>query len=193
MPFMDISFGEGLLADLGILPGGRRALALIPVIGDLFRDHEFSGIAKAVWVFFLIFLPFLGVLLYLIVRGNGMRDRTLKTPGRREKALRQLRPRAGARRLPADELHKLAELKDKERSRPRSSTRPRPNCSPRRETRKGRRMEIFEVEQEETLSRKEIATRLRRLANMLSSDDEEISFERGGMRFPVHVPEPRCT
>lgn len=50
-------------------------------------------------------------------------------------------------------------------------------------------MEIFEVEQEETLSRKEIATRLRRLANMLSSDDEEISFERGGMHFSVHVPE----
>ena len=50
-------------------------------------------------------------------------------------------------------------------------------------------MEIFEVEKQETVSRKEIATRLRRLANMLSSDDEEISFERGGMRFSVHVPE----
>jgi amphi-Trp domain-containing protein len=50
-------------------------------------------------------------------------------------------------------------------------------------------MDVFEVEQTETLTRKEIATRLRRLANMLSSDDEEISFERGGMRFSVHVPE----
>jgi len=50
-------------------------------------------------------------------------------------------------------------------------------------------MEIFEVEKQETVSRKEIATRLRRLANMLSSDDEEISFERGGMQFSVHVPE----
>lgn len=50
-------------------------------------------------------------------------------------------------------------------------------------------MEIFEVEQEETLSRKEIATRLRRLANLLSGDDEEISFERGGMQFSVHVPD----
>lgn len=50
-------------------------------------------------------------------------------------------------------------------------------------------MEIFEVEKQETLSRKEIATRLRRLANMLSGDDEEISFERGGMQFSVHVPE----
>jgi amphi-Trp domain-containing protein len=50
-------------------------------------------------------------------------------------------------------------------------------------------MEIFEIEQKETLTRKEIATRLRRLANMLSSDDEEISFERGGVHFNVHVPE----
>lgn len=50
-------------------------------------------------------------------------------------------------------------------------------------------MEIFEVEREETLTRREIATRLRRLANMLSSDDEEISFERGGMQFSVHVPD----
>lgn len=50
-------------------------------------------------------------------------------------------------------------------------------------------MEIFEIEQKEVLTRKEIATRLRRLANMLSSDDEEISFERGGVQFTVHVPE----
>ncbi len=50
-------------------------------------------------------------------------------------------------------------------------------------------MEIFEVEREETVTRKELATRLRRLANMLSSDDEEISFERGGMQFSVHVPD----
>lgn len=50
-------------------------------------------------------------------------------------------------------------------------------------------MDIFEVEQEETLTRKEIATRLRRLANMLSSDEDEVSFERGEMQFSLHVPE----
>ena len=44
-------------------------------------------------------------------------------------------------------------------------------------------MEIFEVEQQETLTRKEVATRFRRLANMLAGDDEEITFERGGMTF----------
>jgi amphi-Trp domain-containing protein len=50
-------------------------------------------------------------------------------------------------------------------------------------------MDIFEVEQKETLTRKEAASRFRRLANMLAGDDEEITFERGGMKFSVHVPD----
>ena len=49
-------------------------------------------------------------------------------------------------------------------------------------------MDIFEVEQKETLSRKEVATRLRRLANMLGGSDD-VTFERGGMNFSVHVPD----
>ncbi len=49
-------------------------------------------------------------------------------------------------------------------------------------------MDIFEVEQKETLSRKEVATRLRRLANMLGGSDD-VKFERGGMNFSVHVPD----
>ena len=50
-------------------------------------------------------------------------------------------------------------------------------------------MDIFEVEQKEKLSRKEVATRFRRLANMLARDEEEITFERGGMKFSVNVPD----
>ena len=49
-------------------------------------------------------------------------------------------------------------------------------------------MDIFEAEQKETVSRKEVAARLRRLANMLAGSDD-IKFERGGMHFDVHVPE----
>jgi amphi-Trp domain-containing protein len=49
-------------------------------------------------------------------------------------------------------------------------------------------MDIFEVEQKETLTRKEVATRLRRLANLLAGEDEEVAFERGGMEFKVNVP-----
>ena len=49
-------------------------------------------------------------------------------------------------------------------------------------------MDIFEVEQKETVTRKELATRLRRLANMLASGDD-LEFDRGGMHFSVHVPD----
>jgi len=45
---------------------------LIAIFGDLFRDSETGGGVKALWVIFLIVLPFLGILLYLIVRGKGM-------------------------------------------------------------------------------------------------------------------------
>lgn len=50
-------------------------------------------------------------------------------------------------------------------------------------------MEIFEVEQQETITRQEVATRLRRIANLLSGSEEEAVFERGGMRFEVRLPD----
>jgi|GEM_PF-974618 len=50
-------------------------------------------------------------------------------------------------------------------------------------------MDTFEVKQKDTLTRGEVATRLRRLANLLATQDEEIVFERGGMEFRVNVPE----
>jgi hypothetical protein len=85
---------------------------LFSIIGDLFRDHELSGWAKAAWVFFLIFVPFLAGLVYLIVRGEGMRDRAIKEQADLRKHMDSyIRETAGS--SPADELHKLSELKDK--------------------------------------------------------------------------------
>jgi amphi-Trp domain-containing protein len=49
-------------------------------------------------------------------------------------------------------------------------------------------MDIFEVEQKERLSREEVATRLRDLADLLARHND-IEFERGGMRLTVHVPD----
>jgi hypothetical protein len=48
---------------------------LIIVFGDLFRDHETSGVAKALWIILLIFLPYFGVFIYVLARGPGMAGR----------------------------------------------------------------------------------------------------------------------
>jgi len=50
-------------------------IVLFQIIADLFRDHELSGWWKAVWIIFLIFLPVLTSLVYLIARGRGMAER----------------------------------------------------------------------------------------------------------------------
>ena len=51
-------------------------MVLFAIIGDLFRDHKLSGWWKAVWIIFLIFVPFLTALVYLIARGKGMAERS---------------------------------------------------------------------------------------------------------------------
>ncbi|KFK93525.1 MULTISPECIES: PLDc N-terminal domain-containing protein [unclassified Serratia (in: enterobacteria)] len=48
---------------------------LFQVVSDLFRDHELSGFYKAVWIIFLLFIPLLTSLIYLITRGKGMAER----------------------------------------------------------------------------------------------------------------------
>ena len=50
-------------------------MILFHVLTDLFRDHSVSGVTKTLWVLFLVFLPFLAVFLYLLVRGKGMGER----------------------------------------------------------------------------------------------------------------------
>lgn len=113
VPLADISFGEGLLFIFEFFLLFAWIWILISIIGDLFRDHELSGVAKAVWVFFLVFLPFLGVLLYLIVRGDGMRDRTIKAQVDAKREFDSYVREQAQAGSPADELHKLAELKDR--------------------------------------------------------------------------------
>ncbi len=108
-----VSFGELLLLVLEFFLLFAWIWILITVIMDLFRDHQLSGVAKAVWVFFLVFLPFLGVLLYLIVRGSGMQDRALKEQADTKKHFDEyVREQANAA-SPAEELHKLSALKEK--------------------------------------------------------------------------------
>jgi ABC-type multidrug transport system fused ATPase/permease subunit len=108
----DVSFGELLLLVLEVFLFVAWLWILFAIISDLFNDHEASGWTKAAWVFFLLILPFLGALIYLIARGDGMRKRTLKA---QEDAKGQLDSyiQQQAHSSPADELHKLNELKEK--------------------------------------------------------------------------------
>jgi hypothetical protein len=86
---------------------------LFSVFGDIFRSHDLSGWAKALWTLFIIVLPLFGVLIYLIARGAGMTERTVKAQERREEAFRAyVRETAGSSPSAADELAKLAALRD---------------------------------------------------------------------------------
>jgi HAMP domain-containing protein len=112
MPLADISFGDALLIVLEIFLFFAWLWILFAIIGDLFSDHETSGWAKAAWVFVLLFLPFLGALIYLIARGDAMRERSIKAQ-RDAKGQLDSYIREQVHSSPADELHKLNELKEK--------------------------------------------------------------------------------
>ncbi|MER7760006.1 SHOCT domain-containing protein [Streptomyces sp. NPDC097619] len=90
---------------------------LFRVITDLFRDHEMGGWAKAGWLVLVLLLPYLGVLVYLIVRGRSMAERDRKQMADQEKAfkdyVREAAGTPGAAPSKVDELHKLSDLKDK--------------------------------------------------------------------------------
>jgi phospholipase D-like protein/putative oligomerization/nucleic acid binding protein len=89
---------------------------LITVLMDLFRDHSLSGVAKAVWIVVLIFLPLIGCLIYLIARGGGMQERAMQQAEEQKKAMdayiRQTAAASGGGTAAADQIaqaHKLLE------------------------------------------------------------------------------------
>jgi hypothetical protein len=89
---------------------------LISLFGDIFRSADLSGGAKAMWTIFIIILPFLGVLVYLIVRGNSMQERALKQAADQEAQFRgyvQTVAASGGGGGTADEIAKLADLRDR--------------------------------------------------------------------------------
>ena len=112
MLIADFGLGEALLTALMVFFLVIWIWILITILTDLFRDHEVSGVAKAVWVFFLVFLPFLTGLIYLIARGGGMRERALAAERESKQQVdTYIRDTAGT--SPADELAKLGDLKAK--------------------------------------------------------------------------------
>ena len=87
---------------------------LIAVFGDIFRSHDMGGVAKFIWVAFVIFLPYLGVFLYLILRGHKMSEHAIAAAQANEAAARAyIQQAAGTSASAADELTRLADLKEK--------------------------------------------------------------------------------
>jgi ABC-type multidrug transport system fused ATPase/permease subunit len=84
---------------------------LLTVFSDLFRDHELSGGAKALWVIFLVFIPFLGILVYLIARGHGMAGRAAKAQARAQEQMNAQIRTAAATSPPASAADQIAQAK----------------------------------------------------------------------------------
>lgn len=85
---------------------------IVGVISDVFRSKDLSGLEKALWVLGIIVIPWLGVLTYIVIRGQGMAERNAQTLAEVEK-MRRAYVQDVAGSSTADELTKLAELKDK--------------------------------------------------------------------------------
>jgi hypothetical protein len=88
---------------------------LFMVFIDVFRSHDIGGWAKALWVIFIVVMPYLGVLVYLIARGGKMHERAAHQAALQQKAFDQyVKQTAGTPgESTTDQLHKLADLKSK--------------------------------------------------------------------------------
>src|SRR6476659_4414737 len=87
---------------------------LIVVFGDIFRSRDLGGFAKAIWVIFVIIVPYLGVFVYLIARGHKMAEHAQQAAEAQNAAFTQaVQQAAGTAGSSADELARLADLKEK--------------------------------------------------------------------------------
>jgi ABC-type multidrug transport system fused ATPase/permease subunit len=86
---------------------------VITIVIDVFRSHDMSGGVKALWLLFILILPFLGVLIYLIARGSGMHERSVKQAQDQQKAFSDYVAQTAKGANPAEQLATLADLKEK--------------------------------------------------------------------------------
>jgi hypothetical protein len=102
----DVGVGEFLLWLVWIFLFVIWFWLLITIFADLFRRHDISGWVKALWIIFVIVLPFLGILIYLITQSHGIAERNVKQAQAEQEQLRQIVGTSSA-----DELMKLDQLK----------------------------------------------------------------------------------
>ncbi len=86
---------------------------LIWIFIDIFRSHDLSGWAKALWFLFILFIPLIGVLVYLIVRGGSMHERAVQQARQQDQEARAYIREAAGTGSSADQLAKLADLRDR--------------------------------------------------------------------------------
>jgi ABC-type multidrug transport system fused ATPase/permease subunit len=86
---------------------------LIYVFIDIFRSRDLSGWAKALWFIFVLFIPLIGVLVYLIARGDKMHERAVREAQQQDQEFRQYVQNAAGSQNTADQLAKLADLRDR--------------------------------------------------------------------------------
>lgn len=84
---------------------------LFVVLTDVFRSRDLSGVGKAAWTIFVLFLPLIGILAYLIVRGRSMHQRAAERARQQEDAFRSYVQEAAGPGSSADQLTKLADLR----------------------------------------------------------------------------------
>ncbi|WP_411698789.1 SHOCT domain-containing protein [Conyzicola sp.] len=90
---------------------GAYLFMLIWIVLDLFRDRALGGLAKAIWLVFLVFVPFVTALVYLIARGSGMADRAQARPEQAPEYSEEY-VRSVSFASPADEIAKAKALVD---------------------------------------------------------------------------------
>jgi type VI protein secretion system component VasK len=86
---------------------------LIWIIIDIFRSHDLSGWAKALWFLFILFIPLVGVLVYLIARGPKMHEHAVQQAQQQDREFRAYVQNAAGSQSSADQLAKLADLRDR--------------------------------------------------------------------------------
>jgi type VI protein secretion system component VasK len=86
---------------------------LIWIIIDIFRSHDLGGFAKALWFLFILFIPLIGVLVYLIARGGKMHEHAVQQAQQQDQEFRAYVQDAAGSQSSADQLAKLADLRDR--------------------------------------------------------------------------------
>jgi hypothetical protein len=86
---------------------------LIYVFVDIFRSRDLSGWGKALWFLFVLIIPLIGVLVYVIARGGKMHEHTVQAEQQQDQAFRSYVQDVAASPSPADQLTKLADLRDR--------------------------------------------------------------------------------